>query len=1483
MAVIKVPLNQAKLYRDAAIRSGKLSADVSPEEQAQALSQLTSDDNNVYDFSQLHDANPLVKARSWLHENTTGAYDKYVDPLIKQALGDNSVTRVGSNILRGVIDSAPELAMIALTRRKNSASLMPYFGNTAAAVSAGTNAYGETGDPTTAATNAIVTGLTPALVTGAGKVASRVSPSLTSTPLRESLVSGAATNVATSIPSVALTPEMSKLSESGPIVATERVNPLDLGRAGERLWNTATNPEALAEIAVGGTLMDAAVGYAANRQMKALRENEVARAKLKGISEVQKPVRAILEENGIRVPEAATESDLDVALNRLTISMGADSRQIAKNLWNSTDVSKMSADELAYKQRLDNNELTVDESIKLDEGVYHAGNDLAAKAVYDMENVYNDIDTSTYDPNKANAVSKFVDWVSRGFFNADENTAHNPVAHGAISILKGLESGASRLQNEQLVRIGQNRDGSLTGAEALSNIDNILNSIRGNKDFEQGFQKFLDDGNKSLYEPMKDDLGNIIYEGDKPKMRRKNMFELDPPKSIEQIMKEYNMTEEQAMFAKNIQNQAIHDAKLRFEANEYSLATKLAEAVASKFNVNRQKALSATVSFIEAYRPIISRQLRTISGDGITKPTPEFIDFMSKKMLEHFDVKNIDDDTTSFYTVLSKALLNGESALYSDYAFNGSLGYTSRVRRGDYSIYYKDADGIPTFKSFGTKKELDAVTAQLDKAGIKYDTYDAKRTDLPSYDALRIAELANLQREMSRAKHDFQRALTPEELNKLSPETREIIFDTFDSIERNFTAANNAVAKASLHEKGTLFQRKHVEGATALEMILNTIEKSKQIARSVSYSRDYATLNFLTKDPVLLGDQPLHKYVQEKIDYMNNQDTSEFRPLRSAAVLFYLTGSTSFLFQNLFQVPTLGLARWRNFTGRSSADFVKSMTKASQLIHDYDHLATKLNKQDPMLLQCMKELEKRGVFSQAYSEEIIGRKQIQRTIGDIDSGNSLAEKVKNKYDDLIDWSTQLITSSEAVNRKWITAAYLISENNYKPLNKRSKSDVEAVLRRASELSDAVNFTGGKATRPYFIQMFGNTKLHGASLAIMALQNYGLNLTAMLTRQLRQAIPGLDSSKRISSKSYKELKDRTGLLKTMLIMQGITGLYGLPGREQFDEIITKMFGEKYRPSRNAVNTMNSLLEQIGLDEEGEYGSNKVYVRNKIVDALQYGLPALGDVHLSNLVSNPMSPTALLSDPNASSFLRATGQMFSKVYNFGKAVKDGNVRVASRNLPSALNNVRKMVELADTNTLTGSRGDMYAAPKQRGLMETVGTLFGGMPLDVAKGLDQNRQEANVTRELNDAKVRLHDLAADLADRPQAVRALYEKAVADGVILPDETKFVELVADRLARRDKRYVKEAPLEVRKVIDEIRETFGNNPIYLSRLHELKTALELAIGMGSPRAAAELVEKLFNVDLGKSVLQENGVDGKTYNAMMGRLNPVELEALFSDE
>ena len=121
-------------------------------------------------------------------------------------------------------------------------------------------------------------------------------------------------------------------------------------------------------------------------------------------------------------------------------------------------------------------------------------------------------------------------------------------------------------------------------------------------------------------------------------------------------------------------------------------------------------------------------------------------------------------------------------------------------------------------------------------------------------------------------------------------------------------------------------------------------------------------------------------------------------------------------------------------------------------------------------------------------------------------------------------------------------------------------------------------------------------------------------------------------------------------------------------------------------------------------------------------------------------------------------------------------------------------------------------------------------------------------------------------------------------DGTILPDETKFIELVADRLARRDKRYVKEAPLEIRKVLDDIRKRGGSDQMFLSRFSKLKKALELAVVMRSPSAVSQLVNKLFNVDLGKSIMQEEGMEGYTYDALMGDdLDPVRLDAILSDE
>lgn len=1467
MANFTVPYNQAVRFSKQAIERGLIKAEDSLESQAAKLAEITSDKNNSYDFSQLHSANPLVKARSWINQNTTGKYDEYVDPLIKQALGDNSVSRVLSGIGRGIVDFAPELATIVATRRPNAGSLSKYAGNIAAATGAGLNAYGETGDTTTAATNAVLTGATPALVSGASSLATRIAPQLSTRPVASSLVSGAMANVPQSLVSAAYSPEMQQLSESGPVVASEKVDPLDFKRAISRAANVYSNPENVAIALGGGALGDAAVGLALNRQASAARANDFARNKLKSIGEIRKSDRDLLLEAGIQVPENASATDVDTALSRLTTEGIASQESVLKSLWSNVDDSKLNSKELAFKERLLSDSLNDDDTQFMLQGKHDVTNNLAEKSVLDMEEVFNDIDTTTFNPDKANPVSKFVDAVSRGFFNADEVTARNPVAKASINTLKNLEANSAQAQNTQLIRMGQNRTGSLSNIEALANLETQLKAVNDSPELQQKFQKFLDDGNKNIspVQKLNEDGTPMVDESGKPIMRRPTIYEPTPELSIETIMNKYGLTEEQAVFGKAIQNQTAHNAKLRYEAGEYKLATKIADSIANKLGIDRGKALRGANELVKFARQRVGSNSIDRNGDIISEAKPEIVSELSDSLQRIFGMDG-GLDSTAYSKALAETLYRGEIVLLRDYAFNGRIGYTPMVRRGDFYLSYEQ-DGVPMFKGFKSKDEANKYLTSLKKNGIEATLIDGKASDMPVYNAIGIAQAANLKRNIAQAKRDLAAALTPEQLSKLDQETQDLILNVFDEIEKNFTAANNAVAKASLYEKGTMFQRKQVRGATALDMLQNTIDMATQNARSSVYARDYATLDYLSKDPTLVNDAKMAKYVNEKIDYMNNAETSEWRPVRSGAVLYYLAGSTSFLFQNLFQVPTLGLARWRNFTGRSSADFVKSLTKASKLIHDYDHLGTKSNKQDPILLACMKELENRKVFEQAYSQETMGRKRVQRTMSEIDSAKNLSDKLSGFTDDAIDWATQLVTASEGINRKWITASYLISENNYKPLAKRSKTEIEAVLRKASELSDAVNFTGGKATRPYFVQMLGKTPLHGAALSVMALQNYGLNLAAILTRQLRQLVPGFDSSKTIASKSYKQLKDQKGLLKTMAIMGAITGLYGLPGREAIDEAATKIFGEEYRVSRNAVKSINDLLEYIGLDEDGENGEQKKEIRNKLVDIIQFGLPAAGNLYLSNLVSNPLTPAALFKDPNISSLTGATGQMFSKVFKFAQAVKDGNNRVAARQLPSSANAIRKTVELIDTGVLSNSRGRPYGEPRERGVVETVGTLLGGMPVDVARGMYQGMETQSLMAEANNAKAATYDLAADLVDKPNALRQVYEDAVERGVILPDETAFVEAVANRVAERDAKYVKQAPLEIRKKVDQILKAYRVEPKYLSPLNKTKTALELAAVMQSPRAVGDLLNRFMRIDLGKSLAMESGIDSRLYSAL----------------
>lgn len=1450
-----VPYNEAKYFDRVALDKGLYTEDTPAEERVKVLNQITSQNKlgKAYDFSQLAEASFPVRARSAVHEYTTGVYDKYAAPAILWALGDNKVGRVVSNTGRMIVDSAPELGIMLATRRPSAGVLQKWGGLLGAAGSAAANTYGQTADTGATTISGLTTFATPWAIDKVNKLLHRALPSLATRPVASAVASGAVANVPLTAVSAATTPHLSVDPDTGVLANTDPVNLFNVKENWGRMMDAVTDPEYILPALLSGAATDALIGHAMVRQAKAYHADEIARNKIRSIDEATDLPKEALEKAGIRVPENADNRLIEAAIKRLQTETALNTTEIAKELWRSVDASKLSEKEFAYRERLMNDSLMPSEIEEMEHGKFDATRDLSDEMTRRVLDAGKDIlTTDKFAPEKANVLSKALDLVSRGFLSPRHVVEGNAVADAIYKNLNQIEGMSNHAQVEQLVRLGQNPEGSLTRTEAIAAVRKYANELTSNKELRAALHDILTEGNKSLNVPeyKADGVTPRMHKDGTPITRRRTIFDPIVEPTIEELAAKHNITREQAHFIKNLQAQAVHTAADTLSSRELGLSYHLADAIAKHLGADRYKALEVSRSLTKTLRSIAVQNLKEANGNSRNAFTDTAVKQVETYLNDLFTKLIPMEHNPEVIADLAKLAYTSELALVSNYAKTGVRGYTSQIRRGAYYIYAAKDDGIPMFKSYkrGEKAEFTAEAERLKREGWEVRTTDTTTNDLTPYQALHLSELEMLQSNLSNIYNDL--------LSSVSKENYSSIQEATSNIQKMFADLMKAERDIGLHQRASYFHRKGIEGASGEDMLFNTLDIANQKAAANTRARIFSTVDYLRKDATLTGDTKLAEYIDDLVRYVKNPKGSEWTHARNIASVMYLGGNLSHLFQNLTQVLILGPAAWKTFTGRSTADFTASYKRGLKLVKDYDRRSSSKIPNDDIMLRLMRTAEDRGAFEQAFSEEIIGKRKLQQEVRAKDD-KTLWNKADEKFSDFIDWATQITSESESFNRKTAVAAFLESENKYKPLASRTPEELQHVIDQAIEFSNDVNFTGGRASRPYFVRMFADSKLHGAALTAMVLQSFSVMVGGKLVNYLRNAVPGLKSSRNVTSKHFLNTKDGSALFKALALMAATTGLYNLPGRKLFDMISGEIFGQDNRVSDKVQEGLASLLNYMGDDESEDEREFK----SKILNSVMFGLPAYTGVTFPNITNQPFSMFGEKSNPRLSDLFGAAGQLASRVTKQVRAVASGDYQNFIANSPPILRQWDKYAKAVGENKYTSMSGTPYtdSSPKFRQPQYSLSTLVGGTPVEAMNAWARGEAASAVQHEQEEGRKDTISTAVHLVDDPSRLRALYAGAVEKGYIIDDPTAFCISVGEQLAYTKRPYDKPPSKETVAAIQKLNQIYRHNPVYLGNVEKYKNAIEVAIALGNKDAAMGLAQKIQNVDLQSDFYKAQGV------------------------
>lgn len=1479
-----IPVNYNQAYE----LKQKYFPQLSDQEAAENLKALTSTDDAEYDYSSLYNTNPLIKGRAAINRAISSGYESTVEPLITAALGDTAAGRIANKIGRGIAEGLPELGAIIATHGKGAGKATRFLGDLAAGGSAFAQRYAETGDPTSSTVAALSTGLTPAVYAGASKAVGKL-PSLATSPTASTVTSGALTSLATTTPDIAYSPRAVSAPSSSliPVRTYEQnVDILDVPEAAERLSEFAKSPEDVTAVAIGSIVPDVLVGAQARSRLKTEKLNDLARANIESATSETKNYREYLNENNIPTPKFATELDLNNAYTRLITEGGQSQVDIIKQLFNNVNPSKLTKEEQAFKTRLNENKLNPDDITYITRPVDTIENNFSQKILSDLDRVISDTELTSYEPKKENWFSQKVSGALRLLSNAHQATEAIPAAREVIETYANQRINADNNVRSVMEKLGQDENNTRTTTDSYNNITNIVKRLNNDSSFNKTIGDFMYNLNKELYtETVNPETGELIR-------TRKTMFNDMPSLSTEDIirMSGNSLSTNEATFIKRLISTPLENAKNIFDANSTVAQVATAEQLLGSFPQikDRASALRLSEDLYKQARSEVFTALRTDSIQHNRQGSAQAVANLTK-YIEDYLYQNVADKSVihNQAEALAQTIFSSEKALAKSYMYNSMLGYSSMSRRGEkYGLAYNDNSGSPIYEGFSDKKAWEKRLNELKKDNSIEPTsikeIDNTAIDYTNYDHLSDIQAENFRREINSIRSELRDYLanTNVDLKQIDPD--KILSSIADRTENYFKEAQGLISRSNLELRQSL-RRKLVAGAKGSDIVNNAIEAAQSAARRASYIADNAKIDYLSRDKTITDNPAIKDYLDEKRRYMLNNELSEWAPARSLATMYFLVGSSSYILANAFQIPTLGTSLWRSATGRSLADFGKSVKQAFSVVKDFNSPVTRtLSKQSKELLPYLKSLEEAKVFDQHFTDEITALRNLEQGLDDIENKPTIQKLINKGLYDTTDWLTQIITAVETNNRKLAATAYLVSENNYKPLSTRSKRDVQIVLNNAAKFSRDVNFSGGRAQRPLAIQRLGTGFLHGAGLTGMTLANYGLNLATLIGKQIQQAVPGLLDKRAIASKSYKEKLDRTGIFKTLAILGALSGVKNLPGMNLFNSIGQAIGGENYRPSewipQQAGNLIEEVLNVLDKDEENSSDESKQYkqqLRNKLVDILQFGLPAAANIHLPNLSSPDILPINALDNPTLLEMMGAAGQAGEKIVNLYKGLRTQDKDLIKRSLPTAFNQLTNTATLATQGTLLNTKEEAITSPSfDRTALETVSPLFGGIPLREAKGREQMWKSSRISREASAARTEFMHLAASAVNDPKRLRQIYDSGVRNGVIAEDETAFAEAVGERLAKRGEKYIDKPNPVIRTAIEEAMARYGQNPKYLSQLTKIEKAIEVAVKMGSPIALERLFDRLEKVDLEKSYWIERGVSPDIIDAFRAENLPI---------
>lgn len=1471
-----VPLNEGLRF----IRESGLQErfDENPQQTVNEINAYYQNRGQNLDFSELINAPKLRQWRGELADWTERNYNNWVREPVYNKFGENSATRILTAAGEGILQSIPDFIPMIVTRGRGN--IGRFLGTGTSAYSAGASTYNETADPASAMASVVGTALVPGVTSGLTGAAKRVFGS--GSRLRDAALGGlvgGATGLGQDIVESGFMPnvDVEPLTRDIQIgVPNERVSLTDIGGWRSRVRDRfdVTTREGLENLAVIALSEFAPSAVGALQEMGDRRLANVVRERSKdaALNEVNTNPRNELGESGLDVPDGIAPNIVDMLYKQYDINP-ADKPLIQRKLYEAVPESQLTREQKNALDALRDPSRFDQEALK---AAYEANsNRSAGDDTWDRIQVAvaNAVGDMTPAPNKPESyLSRLLNKGSRWLFDSTVSVQTNPMARAINDEFGTMQA---RIDDDKAKLFQTLSPDSVSPEDAVTKVAGFFSRYQKNVNNLKSIQdQIADERQQSMYQ----EVTKVRDDGTTYTERvRRNPYDDVPVLTVEERIQR-GMSPEDAAISYNIDMLSTRLAIDSYNTMHNITINKLAQTI-------KQSIPDITLADARAKAAEIAQFAKILAGESIAEKQA-----IANNSFNPNESRGEEGRALALGDKILKTLYNGNEAYrnianrlgsvsYSmelgnlmQYAKNKREGYMPAIRRGKYKLAWTEPDGTEGFSGFDSQAERQNFIQSLRSRGVsdikEIGDFRDKKEYISAEAFNKISELkqnidATINR-LSRLSPNVE-GLEGDAATKLASELRQAI----DEFRAEYDKSASQLSGADI-TKLTQLERKNIAGARPADYLPNLFELVEATTRSNVRRETSSVVRMMLEDDSFKTDPDLRDYLQARLNYLNDPNTSEMAAARTLVSLNFLAGSASFITNNLLQIPMIGSGLWRLHTGRGLGDFTSSLVDAMRMYSDYVH-HTDPKSMNKIIRSFMARAQKENRFDIYQTAEMFALDQAMSDYSEM-VNPSTKSRLKRIKDNLLYYATLVPRAVETTNRATAFLQYLNSENKARAFEKMSPAELEQVYKDAVNYSDAVNYRGGKATRAGLFMgsdgVGGRSKLRGGILASFSLLNYVRNMFGTLVELGRDAIPGARDKSYVRSKRYRDNMSRRAALTGLGAVIAIAGFSGVPGTNLLDNVLAELFGEEERPSKKFRDGINGIAKTISDDPNAqEYAM-------MLSDALQYGIPSIADIYFPGTAVDNIVPF----DPR-DTLIGNMGAFGSMLEAYGKAGKS----LFNRDFISAWNEIKptaiKQLDRASNALFKGKavsgKGKVYA--QNLTIPEQIATAMGASSLKAQKQRDAEWHNIQGSRQLADRKRSILDSLAILAKQdggnPAALAQRIQELVNDGKItfntVQDAVDFYKSLANRTIPMYETAQASANSEERNLMHSIFNSYGIPPNEITEWDRTAEAYRIASSLDDANPASVLLKQYGNANsIVRRQLQKSGVPSEVITALL---------------